>query len=197
MNQTHTEGGKGGGLVSADRATLVVIDIQSKTGEAMPAKVANRVILNTILLARAASELNVPTILTEQEPAMLGDTYSDIRAAVADGTRTFDKTAFSAARDERFMSALGPASGARDQVILVGMEAHIAVLQTAFDLAEAGYEVLVTEDGVCSRRLENYQNALDRLRQSGIQVASAESLVFEWLRDQVHPAFKTVQTWLR
>ena len=107
MNQTHTDGGQRGGLVSAERATLVVIDIQSKTGEAMPAKVANRVILNTILLARTASELNVPTIVTEQEPAMLGDTYSDIRAAVADGTRTFDKTAFSAARDEAFVSALG------------------------------------------------------------------------------------------
>ena len=77
------------------------------------------------------------------------------------------------------------------------MEAHIAVLQTALDLADAGYEVLVTEDGICSRRLENYQNALDRLRQNDIQVASAESVVFEWLRDQSHPAFKTVQTWLR
>jgi len=197
MSQTPPAAGAPMDLVSAERSTFVVVDIQSRLGEAMPAKVANRVILNSILLARSAAELGVPTLLTEQEPSLLGDTYSDIRAAVADGTRTFDKSAFSAARDEAFVNALGPSDGTRDQVVLVGMEAHVAVLQTAMDLACAGYRVVVIEDGVCSRRLENYQNALDRLRQNGVDVASAESVVFEWLRDQSHPAFKTIQTWLR
>lgn len=197
MSQTPPAAGAPMDLVSAERSTFVVVDIQSRLGEAMPAKVANRVILNSILLARSAAELGVPTLLTEQQPSLLGDTYSDIRAAVADGTRTFDKSAFSAARDEAFVNALGPSDGTRDQVVLVGMEAHVAVLQTAMDLACAGYRVVVIEDGVCSRRLENYQNALDRLRQNGVDVASAESVVFEWLRDQSHPAFKTIQTWLR
>ena len=82
-------------------------------------------------------------------------------------------------------------------MVLVGMEAHICILQTALDLAAAGFEVFVVEDAVCSRRLENYQNALDRLRDSGIAVVSAESIVFEWLADSKHPQFKAIQSMLR
>ena len=83
------------------------------------------------------------------------------------------------------------------QVILVGMEAHICILQTALDLAAAGCAVFVVEDAICSRRLENYQNALERLRDQRISVVSAESVVFEWLGDAKHPHFKAIQTLLR
>ena len=55
----------------------------------------------------------------------------------------------------------------------------------------------MVEDAICSRRLENYQNALDRLRQAAVQVVSAESVVFEWLSDASHPHFKAIQTLLR
>ena len=85
----------------------------------------------------------------------------------------------------------------RRHVVLVGMEAHICVLQTALDLVATGAEVFVVEDAICSRRLENYQNALDRLRSSQVNIVSAESVVFEWLSDASHPAFKTIQGWLR
>ncbi|CAN0458334.1 unnamed protein product, partial [Phaeothamnion confervicola] len=60
-----------------------------------------------------------------------------------------------------------------------------------------GQQVFVVEDAICSRRLENYQNALDRLRQAAVQVVSAESVVFEWLGDASHPHFKAIQTLLR
>ena len=82
-------------------------------------------------------------------------------------------------------------------MVLVGMEAHICVLQTAQDLLASGAEVFVVEDAICSRRLENYQNALDRLRACRINVVSAESVVFEWLGDSRHPQFKAIQAWLR
>ena len=85
----------------------------------------------------------------------------------------------------------------RQQVVLAGMEAHICVLQTAQDLAATGAEVFVVEDAVCSRRLENYQNALERLRANRVHVVTAESVVFEWMGDSRHPHFKTVQRWLR
>lgn len=185
------------GLVDANNATLVVLDIQSRLGEGMPAKVANRVIQNTILLAKTAAECAVPVIMTEQHPAMLGTTYSDIRAAIGENAPVVEKTCFSATHTDEFKAAMESHAAGRRQVILVGMEAHISVLQTALDLAADGREVFVIEDAVCSRRLENYQNALDRLRQNDVHVASAESVVFEWLRAQTHPAFAAVQNWLR
>ena len=77
------------------------------------------------------------------------------------------------------------------------MEAHVCILQTALDLVANNYLVYVVEDAVCSRRLENYQNALDRLRQSNVSIVTAESVIFEWLVDSRHEQFKAIQTLLR
>ena len=182
------------GLCCSDNSQLVIVDVQKKLGQAMPTKVLNRVVLNTILLASGADLLAVPTLLTEQYPQGLGETDPNIIAALGKHVR-FEKTCFSATGAEGFLETLE--KNARKQVVLVGMEAHVCILQSAISLHEAGYEVFVVEDAICSRRLENYQNALDRLRQAGIQVVSAESVTFEWLRDSTHEQFKAIQKSLR
>jgi nicotinamidase-related amidase len=178
-----------------DDSTLLVIDIQDRLGEAMPGKVLNRVLQNTALLARAAGVLEVPVLHTEQYPQGLGGTHPLVAEALPASRRYFAKTAFSCMGAQGFASAI--AGLGRRQAILVGMEAHICVLQTALDLAATGADVFVVEDAICSRRLENYQNALDRMRGSGINIVSAESVVFEWLGDSRHPQFKLIQGWLR
>jgi len=174
---------------------LLVVDIQTGLGQAMPGKVLNRVVSNTVLLARSAGLLDVPVLVTEQYPKGLGQTIEAIADAFPESAATFEKTCFSSAAADGFSSALS-ASGRR-QVIVVGMEAHVCVLQTALDLLGSGYSVYVVEDAVCSRRLENYQNALDRLRQSDVGVVSAESVIFEWLVDSRHEKFKAISAMLR
>lgn len=178
-----------------DDSILIVIDIQQRLGDAMPGKVLNRVLQNTALLGRSASLLEVPVMHTEQYPQGLGSTHELVTAALPDGRKHFSKTAFSCMNADGFPAAI--AAIGRRQAVLVGMEAHICVLQTALDLHATGAEVFVVEDAICSRRLENYQNALDRLRASGVNIVSAESVVFEWMGDSRHPQFKTIQGWLR
>ena len=85
----------------------------------------------------------------------------------------------------------------RNQIILAGMEAHVCVLQTALDLHATGMQVFVVEDAVCSRRMRNKTNALARLRQAGVIVTNAESLLFEWLRDARHEHFKKISELIR
>lgn len=181
-------------LCCAENSQLVVIDIQKKLGQAMPAKVLNRVVLNSVLLAGSAELLGVPVMLTEQYPAGLGATDENI-LAVLQNYQKFEKTSFSAVGAEGFLTTIE--ANKRHQIILVGMEAHVCVLQTALSLQNMDYQVFVVEDAICSRRLENYQNALDRLRQAGVQVASAESVTFEWLQDSKHAHFKDIQKSLR
>ena len=176
-------------------AVLVVIDIQTRLGDAMPSKVLNRVLQNSALLVRSATLLGAPVLYTEQYPQGLGHTHPVVAEALPDQLRSFPKTAFSCMSAEGFPAAI--AAFQRRHVVLVGMEAHICVLQTALDLVATGAEVFVVEDAICSRRLENYQNALDRLRSSQVNIVSAESVVFEWLADASHPEFKTIQGWLR
>lgn len=178
-----------------DECTLVVIDIQQRLGDAMPGKVLNRVLQNTALLARTATLLEIPILHTEQYPQGLGPTHPTVLESLPEQRGYFSKTAFSCMNADGFPAAIGGLQ--RRQAVLVGMEAHICVMQTAMDLTATGAEVFVVEDAICSRRLENYQNALDRMRACGISIVSAESVVFEWMGDSRHPHFKTIQGWLR
>jgi hypothetical protein len=50
----------------------------------------------------------------------------------------------------------------------------------------------VVEDAVISRHPNNKQNALNRLREAGITIVSAESVLFEWLGVAKGDAFKTL-----
>lgn len=182
-------------LCRAEQALLLVVDVQERLGAAMPAKVLGRMVQNTRLLLRSADLLGVPTILTEQYPKGLGSTVAEVAQMVPPTATRLEKTCFSCLGAGGFPEALR--AEPRRQVVLAGMEAHVCVLQTAAELAEAGLEVFVVEDAICSRRLENYQNALERLRALGIVVTNAESVVFEWLRDARHPHFRAVQGLLR
>lgn len=50
--------------------------------------------------------------------------------------------------------------------MLVGVESHVCVLQTAIDAASRGYEVYVPEDCVASRRESDQTAALAFMRSS-------------------------------
>jgi nicotinamidase-related amidase len=182
-------------LCRQDASQLVVVDLQEKLGAAMPEKVINRVIKNTVLLLNAAGQLGVPVTITEQYPKGLGALLPGISAAAPAKSTRLEKTCFSCVGAAGFETVTQ--NTARPQIIVAGMEAHVCVLQTALDLHAAGHRVFVVEDAVCSRRLENYENAIHRLRQSGIIVTNSESVVFEWLRDAQHAQFKVLSTLLR
>ena len=80
----------------------------------------------------------------------------------------------------------------RPQIFLIGMEAHICVLQTALGLIESGKQVFIIEDAIVSRNISNKQNALNRLREAGCFITNTESVVFEWLKTSENETFKKV-----
>jgi nicotinamidase-related amidase len=183
--------------LSCDPATsqLLVVDIQEKLGAAMPEKVLARVFRNVSLLLNAAGRLGIPVTVTEQYPKGLGSTDARVAAGVPPSAHRLEKTCFSCVGAEGFAPVLDNAQ--RRQVILTGMESHVCVLQTAIDLLAAGMQPFVVEDAVCSRKLENYQNALQRLQRAGVVIATAESVVFEWLRDARNEHFKALSAMVR
>ena len=178
-------------ICRAENSALVIIDLQQRLGGAMPSKVLNRVIRNSTLLIQTAGLLDVPMIQTEQYPKGLGPTLPAVAESVPDTATKFEKMTFSCCGTDGFLGTLDKMQ--RRQIILVGMEAHVCVLQTALELQESALEVFVVEDAICSRRLENYQNALARLRQSSVAVVSTESIVFEWMGTADHKHFKSIQ----
>ncbi len=182
-------------LCSATDSALVVIDIQPTLTAAMPESDAEQMLANTIVLLQAADALQLPVLLTEQYPKGLGETEQNLLTYLPASAEKFQKTGFSCCAAEGFRDALEKA--ARKQLVLVGQETHVCVLQTAFELDSLGYSVFVAEDSVCSRKQEHRYFALERMRQAGIHITNYESVLFEWMRDSTHPKFKELAKLIR
>ena len=194
MIDEKTLAGKQQLCVSND-SCLLVIDIQTRLTAAMPVKVLDRLKRNSTMLLKTASVLAIPVFVSQQYPQGLGSVEPDIEALLPGNHKQYEKTCFSCANVNKFMQDLRDSG--RTQVILIGLEAHVCVLQTAIDLHTSGYHAFVVLDAVCSRQRENYENAMQRLQHLGITVCNSESVIFEWLRDANHQQFKTVSALIK
>lgn len=182
-------------LCEAGNSVLLIIDIQTELTAITPMKVLARLQRNTGLLTRTAARLALPIFATERSPEKLGAMEPEIRKLLPEPTNIYQKTSFTCMGAKNFAEDL--ASTRRKQAILVGMEAHVCILQTALDLHKRGYVVFVVADGVCSRQRENYEIALQRLARAGIIICDAESVLFEWIRDADEQLSLKVQSLLR
>ncbi|MDO9105897.1 MAG: isochorismatase family protein [Methylovulum sp.] len=182
-------------LLDTANSLLVVIDIQTKLSAVMPENAAASMIAHTGILVEAAARLNIPVLLSEQYPKGLGATDTSIVQKLSTGFQVFDKTGFSCCAADGFSEAMERSR--RKQIILVGQEAHVCVLQTALELLHLGYQVHIAEDAVCSRKAEHKFYALQRLQQQGATLTNHESVLFEWLRNSAHPEFKAISGLLR
>jgi nicotinamidase-related amidase len=167
------------------RSSLVLVDYQARL---MPAiHEGERVVAAALLLADAARLLGVPVLGTEQNPAGLGANVEGVRQRCAS---TLAKMHFDACEDGLLeqLAALGDVP----EVVLAGCEAHVCLLQTALGLRRAGREVWVVADACGSRKVADHALAMQRLRDAGACIVGTEMLLFEWLHDCRHPAFKQV-----
>lgn len=164
-----------GRTIDGDDLALVVIDIQERLAAAMPRR--EEVVAASARLARVASLIGAPTIVTRQYPKGLGDTLPELAEALDANAVVVDKTAFCCCAEDAFAEAL--AATGRKQAVLLGMETHICVTQTALALLDRGYRVHVVADGVCSRRDLDHDVALARLRHEGVVVTTSEAVMYE------------------
>lgn len=156
----------------------------------MPSGVREQVIKQVTILLTASNVLNVPVIVTEQYPKGLGPTELSLKSQLANHVPIIEKNSFSSVNADGFLEAISLTK--RKQVILVGMETHVCILQTALDLQQQAYQVFVVENAVSSRSDANQYNALQRMRDAGIIITNVESVLFEWLGDAKHCQFKTL-----
>jgi nicotinamidase-related amidase len=175
-------------LLEKDRSALLLIDVQDRL---FPHIHEHQSMLARIeLLLSAASLMKIPVLATEQYPKGLGKTIAKISCAIPD-LQPLEKVDFSCLAAPGFKDRL--AALQRRQIVLIGIETHVCVMQTALDLIAHGEEVIVVADATGSRRALDAEIALRRLDHAGAVVMTAESVVFEWLRRAGTDAFKALQ----
>lgn len=180
-------------FVDVKKAGLWVIDVQEKL---FPLIAHSEDIVRTLrFVIKAAKILQIPLFITEQYPSGLGETIEEVKQEFQPNQKVFTKTTFSGMGDPIIKQAVEKM--AIDQWILVGIEAHICVLQTAKDLLNLGKQVIVLQDGVGSTNSQKYLSALQELRACGARVSHSESIFYECMKDAKIPQFKDVQQVLK
>ncbi len=186
--------GPGESMINRSDFVLVLIDAQERLAAAMPQRESVLEVISKML--RATSVLGAPIIVTRQYPKGLGDTVPEIEAILldlADHEATVvgvDKLAFDCAAEPEFISALRGTG--RRQVVIVGMESHICVAQSALSLAGLNFQVHIVADGCCSRDAAAHQIAMDRLRAAGVIVTHSESVIYEAVAEAGTELFKAI-----
>lgn len=165
------------GLISRENAVLVVIDVQEKLFPLISGK--EKVLENIQRLIQFAKIINIPVILTEQYPKGLGSTIQEIRNLIPD-VAVIEKVEFSCFGSERFREIVRELNA--KLLIIVGVEAHICIMQTAIEGVEEGFRVCVVSDATSSRNIEDKEIALERMKENGVIVASTEMLIYEVLK---------------
>ena len=80
----------------------------------------------------------------------------------------------------------------KKNILVMGTEAHICVLQSCIDLKAAGFQPVMVVDAVASRREADKKIAIERAIQEGILVTTAEAVLFELTLDSTNPCFKAI-----
>jgi nicotinamidase-related amidase len=169
----------------ADDTGLLVIDMQEKLLPFIPGHAA--LVRDVGFLIDAAQLLGLTVQATEQYPRGLGPTVPDLARRLPHRP---EKTAFSCCAIPEVVETFH--REARPKVVLCGIEAHVCVLNTAFDLLTHGFRVYIAADAVASRSPRDAEVALRRLEQAGAHLVTAEMCAFEWVGGSTHPKFKEV-----
>jgi len=171
-------------LADVDQSCLVVVDLQESFLRPIPG--AAGVLHRSAFLVEIARLLDVPILATEQVPHRMGGTVEQI-ARLLPGP-ALEKACFGCGGSAHFLDAVQ--SSGRSQFILVGIEAHICVCQTALQLREQGHTVFVALDAISARSALAQEAALARMIHSGVTVTHTESVAYEWMRTAEHPKFR-------
>jgi len=164
---------------------MLLVDVQGQLAQLMYEK--DKLFSSLSLMIKAMKILDVPILWLEQIPSKLGKTIQEL-SCLMEGVAPIEKFSFSCCKEPEFMNqfkALG-----RNQVLLTGIETHICVHQTGYELLNQGCQVQVVADCVSSRTRENKEIGLQRLVQSGGQLTSVEMILFELMREAKGEKFK-------
>ena len=149
----------------------------------------------TIKCLLAADAIELPVIVSEQYPKGLGRTIEDLKSNLPKEYDYIEKTSFSCFREKSFTEAVKKL-GIKN-IILIGMETHVCIMQTALDALDKSFNCAVITDAVISRNEYDRKAGLSLMKHSGVTLLTFESLFMLLLRDSTHAKFKNISNLLK
>ena len=181
------------GLLERADSVLVVVDLQpgflskdwfSEQDVAAAKSARDR----AAWLVALAARLEIPIVVTEEEPERNGATDARVAERLPAQTPVLRKPTFGLAGTPEILAAVRETG--RGTAVLVGCETDVCIAQSAIGLHDEGYSTVVVGDATFSPG-EMHVRGLDRLAAAGIERNHAKGVVYEWLRsvDDAHRVF--------
>jgi nicotinamidase-related amidase len=174
-----------GHVLHREHLGLAIIDVQVKLMAVMSRR--QRIVENSVKLIHLARLFNLPVIVTEHYPRMMGSTLPEIKEALHT-YNPIEKMDFNCCAVEHFNNRLESAD--LETILLTGVETHICIFQTCMNLLEKGYNVHVPQDAVDSRTEENWHVGLELMKDAGAVITSTETIIFQILKRAGTKEFK-------
>ncbi len=175
-------------MFEIDKTVMLLIDVQGQLAQLMYGK--DKLFNSLGIMIQGMKALGVPIIWMEQIPKNLGPTTQAVSKYMT-SEEPIEKFSFSCCNEPRFMDSFKKAG--KTQVLLTGIETHICVFQTGYDLMKKyGCDVQVVSDCVSSRTKGNRDIGIQRILQCGGQVSCVEMIFFELLKAAKGDEFKQI-----
>ena len=178
--------------INKENAIGLVIDVQENKFNQLSNK--ETFLKNTLNVINGLKILGVPLIVTQQNTEVQGATVQEINQAIGNFSY-IEKSHFSCYREPAFIRVLNRVG--KRNVVIVGTEAHICIMQTALDLIYNNFNPVVVADAIDSVREEDRKLALWRMRDVGAVMATTESILFELCRETGIPEYEQLVNLLR
>ncbi|MBZ1393381.1 isochorismatase family protein [Psychrobacter pacificensis] len=175
--------------IARENTQAMIIDVQERLTPYIYDH--ENIVKKTVTIIKGLQALNIPIMLNEQYKKGLGDSLPELREVLeGDNAKSFEKVTFSACDNNDTWHHLAQQN--RSTVLLIGVEAHVCVLQTALDLLDNGMQPVIIGDAVGSRFPYDKKQAIRRIRRAGGIISTVETILFELCRSSEDPAFKTI-----
>jgi nicotinamidase-related amidase len=175
------------GILDKDSSLLLMIDVQEKFSGVIHNWEGT--IKNIEKIVKAALILKVPILLTEQYPKGLGRTIPQIRKNLPH-KRPIEKMEFNCFDSKIFSQELKRFG--KKNIILCGIETHICVINTVLAAISMGFKVHLAVDAVSSRKESDKLIAIERAKQAGAFLTTAEMLIFQLTKTAQNKNFKKI-----
>jgi nicotinamidase-related amidase len=169
------------GLLSPDNHALILIDHQSQM--AFATKSIDPILLrnNSAIVAKAAKEFDVPTILTTvAEKSFSGPLFPEI-SDVFPGVEVIDRTTMNSWEDERITRRVN--SIGKSRIVMAGLWTSVCIVAPVLSAIEQGFEVHVITDACGDTSEEAHERAVARMVQAGARPMTALQYLLELQRD--------------